>query len=146
MQYDEPGAVFKERPLFNLVYCSQVSAGVGNDDVDAIVATSRRCNPALGITGILVFGSGIFFQWIEGPKDEVLGLIKRIETDTRHEMMVILSTDEDIRERVFPTWDMELVGAEHIKEVMQDALETAQDKKNVDALKLMLEQIQLHAQ
>ena len=146
MQYDEPGAVFKERPLFNLVYCSQVSAGVGNDDVDAIVATSRRCNPALGITGILVFGSGIFFQWIEGPKDEVLGLIKRIETDTRHEMMVILSTDEDIRERVFPTWDMELVGAEHIKEVMQDALETAQDKKNVDALKLMLEQIQLHSQ
>ena len=146
MQYDEPGAVFKERPLFNLVYCSQISAGVENDDVEAIVATSRRCNPQLGITGILVFGSGIFFQWIEGPKDEVLGLIKRIEVDIRHEMMVILSTDEDIRERVFPTWDMELVGAEQIQEVLQDALETAQDKKNVHALKLMLEQIQLRSQ
>ena len=145
MQYDEPGAVFRENPLFNLVYCSQVSAGVQNDDVDAIVATSQRCNPALGITGILVLGSGIFFQWIEGPKDAVLGLIKRIEADTRHEMMVILSTDEDIRERIFPTWDMELVGAENIQEVLQDALETAQDKKNVDALKLMLDRIQLHS-
>ena len=111
IQYDEPGASLGGAPLFNFVYCSQVRDGVGSADVDSIIATSRRRNRIQRITGVLVFGSGVFFQWIEGPKAEVMSLVKMIETDVRHEMMVTLSTDEEIRERVFPTWDMELVDA-----------------------------------
>lgn len=141
MQFDEPGGAFDERLLFNIVYCSRATAGVESADVDTIVATARRRNPALGITGILVFGSEVFFQWIEGPREEVLGLMKLIEADRRHETMVVLSTGEEIRERVFPTWDMELVEAEDIQEVLQDALETAQDKESVDALHLLLEKL-----
>ncbi|MDA7584069.1 BLUF domain-containing protein [Luminiphilus sp.] len=141
-KYINPEDAFKEQLLFNLVYCSQISAGVENTDVDTIIATSRRRNSASGITGILVFGDGVFFQWIEGPKAEVTALVKLIETDRRHELMVILSEDEEIRERIFPTWDMELVDAENIQEVLQDALDTAQDQKSVDALELMLEKLQ----
>ena len=87
----------------------------------------------------------MFFQWIEGPKTEVIGLVKLIESDRRHEMMVTLSTDEEVRERIFPSWDMELVDAENIQEVLQDALETAQDQKIVEALNLMLSKVQGHA-
>ena len=141
-EYTNPEDAFKEQLLFNLVYCSQMSPGVKSTDVDTIIATSRRRNSIAGITGILVFGDGVFFQWIEGPKAEVTALVKLIETDPRHELMVTLSTDEEIRERVFPTWDMELVDAENIQEVLQDALETAQDQKSVDALQLMLEKLQ----
>ena len=112
IQYDEPGAALGGAPLFNFVYCSQVRDGVGSADVDSIIATSRRRNRIQRITGVLVFGSGVFFQWIEGPKAEVMSLVKMIEADDRHEMMVTLSTDEEIRERIFPTWDMELVDAE----------------------------------
>ena len=118
------------------------AAGVESADVDTIIATSRRRNPVLGITGILVFGGGVFFQWIEGPKAEVMGLARRIEADPRHEMMTILSTDEEVRERIFPTWDMELVGAENIQEVLLDAIETAQDQKSVDALQRLLDKLQ----
>ena len=139
--YKEPEDAFNERLLFNLVYCSQMSAGVARADVDTIVATAQRRNAVLGITGILVFGSGVFFQWIEGPKAEVLDLVTLIEADRRHEMMVILSTDEEVRERIFPTWDMELVGTEDIQEVLQDALQTAQDEKSVDALQLMIDKL-----
>ena len=142
IEHDEPQGAFTERLLFNLVYCSQASAGVESADVDTIIATSRRRNPVLGITGILVFGGGVFFQWIEGPKAEVMGLVRLIEADPRHEMMVILSTDEEIRERIFPTWDMELVGVENIQEVLRDAIETAQDHKSVDALQLLLDKLQ----
>lgn len=141
IQHDEAEDAFEEHLLFSLVYCSQISAGVGSADVDAIVATSRRRNPALGITGILVSGSGVFFQWIEGPKAEVTSLAKLIEADRRHEMMVILSTDEAVRERIFPTWDMELVDAEDIQEILEDALQTAQDKKSAAALQLMLDKL-----
>lgn len=142
IEHDEPQGAFNERLIFNLVYCSQATAGVESADVDTIIATSRRRNPVLGITGILVFGGGVFFQWIEGPKAEVMGLASRIEADPRHEMMTILSTDEEVRERIFPTWDMELVGAENIQEVLLDAIETAQDQKSVDALQRLLDKLQ----
>ena len=142
---DEPDSAFEEQLLFNLVYCSQVSDGIGQTEVDAIVATARRFNPALGITGVLVFGSGVFFQWIEGPKTNVLELVKRIDADSRHKQMTILSSDEEIRERIFPTWDMELVGADDIRDVLEDALHTAQESKNVDALKGLIKSLEDHS-
>ena len=107
-QYDEPAEALEERLLFNLVYASTVTDKVSSADIDDIISASHRNNSLVGITGILVLGSGIFFQWIEGPKEEVMSLVKLIETDRRHELMTVLSTDEEIRERIFPSWDMEL--------------------------------------
>jgi hypothetical protein len=74
-----------------------------------------------------------------------MDLVKLIEADRRHEMMVTLSTDEEVRERIFPSWDMEVVDTENIQEVLQDALETAHDEKSVDALQLMLHKVQEQA-
>ena len=140
-EYDEPAEVLEERLLFNLVYASTVTDGVSSTDVDDIISASHRNNSSMGITGILVLGSGIFFQWIEGPKEEVMSLMELIETDRRHKLMTVLSTDEEIRERIFPSWDMELVDADHIQEVLQDALETARDDRSVAALKLLLQKV-----
>ena len=140
-EYDEPSEVLEERLLFNLVYASTLTAGVSSADVDDIISASHRNNSLVGITGILVLGSGVFFQWIEGPKEEVMSLVKLIETDRRHELMTVLSTDEEIRERIFPAWDMELVDADHIQEVLQDALETAIDDRSVAALQLLLQKV-----
>ncbi|MFZ9411344.1 MAG: BLUF domain-containing protein, partial [Burkholderiaceae bacterium] len=95
-------------------------------------------NPLLGITGLLVIGSGIFFQWIEGPRAEVLGLMDLIKADSRHETVVVLSTSEEVRERIFPSWDMELVDTNDIRDVLTDALDTATDKKSIAALTLLL--------
>ena len=140
-EYDEPAEALEERLLFNLVYASTVADGVSSADVDNIINASHHNNSLVGITGILVLGSGIFFQWIEGPKEEVMSLVKLIETDRRHELMTVLSTDEEIRERIFPSWDMELVDADHIQEVLQDALETARDDRSVAALQLLLQKV-----
>ena len=53
--------------LYHFVYCSRAVDGVDGDEVDRIIASAQRNNLAHGITGVLVFGSGVFFQWIEGP-------------------------------------------------------------------------------
>ena len=100
-EYDEPAEALEEHLLFNLVYASTASDGVSSADVDDIISASHRHNTLAGITGILVLGSDVFFQWIEGPKEEVMSLVKLIETDRRHELMTVLSTDEEIRERIF---------------------------------------------
>lgn len=138
---DEPGSALPLPNLYNLVYCSRAAVEVDDATVARIIATSQRRNPAWGITGLLVFGSGIFFQWLEGPREQVLQLMALLKTDSRHEQMVPLSESEEVRERMFPDWAMELVTADHIREVLVDALESATDAGHAEVLTRLLAQI-----
>jgi hypothetical protein len=133
-QSDEPTSVSGLPLLHQTIYCSRASAGVDE-------AAGRRWNPARGITGLLVCGSGVFFQWIEGPRDNVMQLMDRIRADPRHEHIVTLSETEEVRERLFPEWDMELVSASEIRDVLIDALADAEDEKNTASLSLILEHL-----
>ena len=136
---DEPGAGLRLPLLYNVVYCSRAAAGVDDAEVARIIAASRRHNPERGITGLLVFGSGIFFQWLEGPRDNVIQLMALLRADTRHNTVVQLSTVEEVRERLFPTWDMELVTTTDIRDVLLDALDSATDAHNAAALRSLLD-------
>lgn len=127
--------------LYNVVYCSRAANGVDAADVERIIASARRHNPAVGITGLLVFGSGVFFQWLEGPRDSVTALMATLKADARHDTIVELSANEEVRERLFPEWDMEFVESTDIREVLLDALDDAEDPKNVAALGALLEHI-----
>lgn len=140
-QGDEPMAGHAFPLLYNMVYCSRAAAGVDDAAVARIIETSRRFNPARGITGLLVFGGGVFFQWLEGPRDNVIELMATLKTDPRHENVVSLSTNEEVRERLFPDWDMELVTALDIRDVLVDALGDAKEAQNTMALNRLLEQL-----
>jgi hypothetical protein len=139
---DEPSpGIGAFAPLYQLVYCSRAAADVDEAAVDRIIESSHRRNPARAVTGLLVFGSGIFFQWIEGPREQVTRLMAIIEADPRHQQVVTLSESEEVRERLFPEWDMERVSTDDIRGVLLDALDTAEDPKNAGALTRMLEQL-----
>ena len=140
-QSDEPTSVSGLPLLHQTIYCSRASAGVVEAAVADIIAAARRWNPARGITGLLVCGSGVFFQWIEGPRDNVMQLMDRIRADPRHEHVVTLSETEEVRERLFSEWDMELVSASEIRDVLIDALADAEDEKNTASLSLILEHL-----
>ena len=140
-QPDEPMLRQSSPLLYNLVYCSRASDGVDAAAVDQIIETSRRYNPARGITGLLVFGSGVFFQWLEGPRESVLALLDLLNKDTRHHTVVMLNSGEEVRERLFPDWDMELVSSEAVRDVLVDALDSAQDPKNAESLRELLQML-----
>jgi hypothetical protein len=138
---DEPHPALRLPLLYNLVYCSRASAAVDEAAVERILQTARRCNPVHGITGMLVFGSGIFFQWLEGPRPAVLQLMANLRADHRHSDLVQLSEEEEVRERLFPTWDMERVGTEDIRGVLVDALDTAHGPEQAAALARLLTEL-----
>lgn len=138
---DEPTEGYDLPTLYNLVYCSRVAAGVDQAAVDRIIAVAHRCNPVKGITGLLVFGSGIFFQWLEGPREHVTQLMTNISRDSRHDSIIPLSESEEVRERLFPDWAMELVTTDDIRAVLEDALSAAEDPKHVLALNQLLQQL-----
>jgi Sensors of blue-light using FAD len=127
--------------LYNVVYCSRATAEVDTAAVQRIIETSRRHNPERGITGLLVFGSGIFFQWLEGPRESVLALMDLLKTDVRHHTVVLLASGEEARERLFPDWDMELVREDDIRDVLVDALDNAQDAAHAQVLRDMLAEL-----
>ena len=127
--------------LYTFVYCSRAADGVDDAEVNRLVESAQRHNLACGITGVLVFGSGVFFQWIEGPAAEVRKLMARLHGDRRHYDIVSLDQSEEKRERLYPNWQMERVGAEDIRDVLQDALESAEDESNIAALKRVLDHL-----
>jgi hypothetical protein len=141
---DEPGYTPGESLLFNLVYCSRAAQGASQKTVDQIIQTSQRNNPAHDITGLLVFGNGVFFQWLEGPRAEVSKLMDNIKRDPRHTSVVELSTSEEIRERVFPDWGMELVSPEEIQSVLEDAMSETDNPNHQAALALLIAELDRH--
>jgi hypothetical protein len=130
----DPAAIMLE----TFVYCSLASEGVDADEVSRLVAFSQARNVARGITGVLVFGSGVFFQWIEGPPAEVRTLIANLHSDTRHHDIVTLDQSVDKRERLYPHWDMEPVDADDLREVLESALESTEDEGTLAALNRIL--------
>ena len=138
MQNDESQTV---KSLHNIVYCSRAVHSVDKEALEKIIATARHHNPRFGITGLLVFGSGVFFQWLEGPKDNVTSLFKMISADARHSDVVLLTQEDEFRERLFPNWDMELVAAEDISAVLEDAMHEASDPKQKSTLSNMLQEL-----
>lgn len=145
--FDEPG--FPGGPdmdddallLDTFVYCSRAAEGVDNVEVDRIVERSQRRNAERHITGVLVFGSGVFFQWVEGPPAAVANLVTSLHGDRRHYDIVSLDRGVEKRERLYPNWEMERVGADDIRRVLQDALASAEDENNVAALKRILKHL-----
>ncbi len=127
--------------LYNVVYCSRASAEVDEAAVSRIVDSSQRRNRERHITGLLVFGSGIFFQWLEGPREAVTHLMATLRADPRHQNVVALSETEEMRERMFSGWDMERVSPDDIRDVLEDALSTAEDPKHAEVLALLLEHL-----
>jgi hypothetical protein len=142
--FDEPGFPRADVPepglplLYQLVYCSRAAEGVDDTAVARIVAASQRHNPERGVTGLLVHGSGVFFQWIEGPRAEITHLMAILHADPRHHDIVMLTETEELRERLFPAWDMEQVAAQDIRAVLDDALTSTRDPDNIAALTRIL--------
>jgi len=138
MQNDEAQT---SQSIHHIVYCSQAAQHMDKEALEKIIATAKHHNPRFGITGLLVFGSGIFFQWLEGPRDNVTSLLKLISADPRHSNVVLLTKEDEIRERLFPNWDMELVEAEDISAVLEDAMHEASDPKQKNTLSNMLQEL-----
>ena len=129
--------------LYTFVYCSRATEGVDDAEVDRIVEAAQRRNINRGITGVLVFGNGVFFQLLEGPAVEIKKLIANLHCDPRHCDVVSLDWSEERRERLYPNWEMERVEADDIRAVLNDALVSSEDQADVAALKRILNHMDL---
>jgi hypothetical protein len=92
-------------PLIHLIYASVGTKEFAEQDLAAILRVARHKNEALGVTGMLLFADGNFFQVLEGEPAVVDGLYERIGQDPRHEKLVKIIR-EPIARRSFADWTM----------------------------------------
>lgn len=127
--------------MIRILYFSQSTDAISDEQVQNIMESSRRNNPATGITGVLVHGGGLFMQVLEGPEQAVLRTYVKILDDQRHKNCQIIYVTP-IEKRIFEGWSMGVIdrndslGLEQIMEMRsQWRKEVVEPKVFTDALR-----------
>jgi len=80
---------------FTICYTSKSVKKLTDTEVESIFESTASNNEIRGITGILLYNSGHFFQVLEGEKEEVKKLFyDNIYSDTRHSEVLIVMEKE----------------------------------------------------
>jgi hypothetical protein len=91
--------------MFQVVYLSTATQEYGQEELTRILEVSRRNNQADGVTGMLCYHGGTFFQMLEGKREKVQAVMDRVARDPRHHGITIL-LEQEITERHMPDWSM----------------------------------------
>ena len=107
--------------LIQLIYCSTAKKLFGREELDDLLTVARLYNSQFGITGILLYLEGNFFQVLEGEEDHIDALYKKIKNDKRHHQVVLIIR-ESIPRRTFKEWTMGFttISAKEIDEIIGD--------------------------
>lgn len=123
-------------PLIQLVYNSAATVDFSDADLEQLLTAARNKNASLGITGMLLYIDGCFFQTLEGPQDAVDKLAEQIRGDRRHTRMTTIIR-EPIAHRSFSEWTMgftRMSAADASKlEGLNDFFDTGKVLTDVDA-------------
>lgn len=90
--------------MHQLLYASSTALNLPDSVLDDILASARRNNARLGVTGMLLHVDGGFMQVLEGEAATLKQLYDRIGTDKRHWQPHILF--DRAAPRVFGDWTM----------------------------------------
>ncbi|MBV7265594.1 BLUF domain-containing protein [Erythrobacter ani] len=96
---------------------------LSRDEVDSILDSSARNNPANGITGLLIYNGRNFLQLLEGDEAELVSLMVRITHDPRHTGISILESNR-IERRSCPDWAMKRIVIAESPEKRRELLES----------------------
>lgn len=91
--------------LVHLIYSSTAVNSFDKYDLIELLRQSRAANERVGITGILLYIEGSFFQVLEGEQPTVEKQFARIAADKRHNKVVTI-IKEPISKRSFGEWSM----------------------------------------
>jgi hypothetical protein len=91
--------------LVSLAYRSRSFEVPTEAEMSALLAHARQRNRSVGVTGMLVYERGRFYQWLEGPSAGVSEVWRSIRHDSRHADIELLG-EQRSPTRLFGAWDM----------------------------------------
>lgn len=74
-------------------------------EIDLLLSNTAIMNKQLNISGLLIYNSGNFFQYMEGRKEDIEHIyLEKISKDIRHRDIILLM-QKDISERYFDGYE-----------------------------------------
>lgn len=117
--------------IYSLAYISKNAIRGDRSDIEAeiksILSSARKNNPALGVTGALLYSGGYFCQVIEGAEAVLEELFENIQLDARHGHVTVLHF-QPIKERNFGDWAMAFAGIDDEMRFETEGLLDSKDK------------------
>ena len=92
-------------PTYHLAYVSTETEAFSQIDLVELLAVARGANAARGVTGLLLYREGCFYQVLEGNEFAVNKTFHDIERDPRHRDVQVLFKGE-AESREFSDWQM----------------------------------------
>ncbi len=93
--------------LATLAYRSRATEPFSEEQLQKLLLSSQANNHRTGLTGLLLYDEGRFFQWIEGEPDHLADVWDAIQKDKRHTDIELMG-QQPIPLRFFGDWDMRL--------------------------------------
>ena len=97
----------------NTLYNKLLHEECMSSQIENILQVSSKHNVQLGITGVLFFGNGYFLQFLEGRRDNINVLYRRLLQDDRHANLQILDFQQ-VDGRYFEAWSMKYIPFPHL--------------------------------
>ncbi len=91
--------------LATISYRSRAVRPFSELELAQLLDAARKYNHANGLTGLLVYDDGRFFQWIEGSPEKLAEVWASIQKDPRHTDIQIMG-NQSVPLRFFGDWDM----------------------------------------
>lgn len=91
--------------LMALVYVSSATGRLGAEQIDGLLASSRRVNAQAEVTGALLHHDGSFLQYLEGPPQGLERVWQRVVSCRLHHSINPL-VREPVAQRHFDRWHM----------------------------------------
>ena len=115
--------------IYHLAYVSTETEPFSQIDLVELLAVARGANAERGVTGLLLYREGCFYQVLEGNEFAVNKTFHNIEQDPRHRDVQVLFKGES-ESREFPDWQMGFLNLDGIE---ADALAGFSDFLSRDA-------------
>jgi hypothetical protein len=93
------------QPLIHLIYASAAIQRFDKTQLTDLLRQSRAANELAGLTGMLLYSNGDFFQVLEGEPGVVEKLYEKLHADKRHGKLTLI-IKEPIAQRSFGDWSM----------------------------------------
>ncbi|MEO8937102.1 MAG: BLUF domain-containing protein [Burkholderiaceae bacterium] len=107
-----------------IVYRSRAVFALSDVDLFYLLAHSRESNKVNGITGVILYDRGHFFQWLEGTNQQLGRLWNKVRADKRHTDIAVLA-DQQVPVRLFEGWSMQFAHRDQQHESIVDGFVVA---------------------
>jgi hypothetical protein len=105
--------------LISLIYASNAKHLMNSEELLEILRVSRKNNEERSVTGLLLYKDGNFMQVLEGEEEDVLFIFRKVEKDTRHNAIIVIS-QEPIENRQFADWKMAFVNLDEDETIKKE--------------------------